>query len=441
MLSTLLAVSLALPAVGDAVAWESDFDQAFQKALTRGCPVLICINMDQEWANDELANKVYREPEFVARSKTYVCLAASVFDHPSAGAPGQCSRFVGISCAAHRKIEIKARGKFIGGSVAIAPQHIIASPKGELISREAYFVGREALYEQLDSVFAADGSLLEFESLPTPKPGTAPGRGVTVGVPLLTLKELRERIPTEVQSEQFNLISDIGKLDRMTSVRMFTEVARHDGAATALKKSAIRRLGKKGSYDTLDVLLELLEHEEIGIRISAAEGLELSELPEATEPLLGLLGRRPTEQLKCTALRAVGACGGADPRVQKALKSGLRDSTDSVRCSSALGLGYAVGAILRPGSEAKPTDAKQPIRLLTRALGDKEWQVRGAAAYALGVARVDEAREELQEMFTEDRSSKVRGCAGAAIRNLDAEGETVETLADYRGIFAVDFLR
>jgi len=435
MLSAALCLSLVLPAA-DAVVWESDFDAAFAKAVERNCPVLICINMDREWANDELANKVYREPEFVERSKKFVCMVASVFDH---AAGEECGRFSGIACAAHKKIEIKARTKFIGGSVAVAPQHIIASPKGELISREAYFNGREVLFHMLDSVFDEDGSLIEFESMPTPEKGTSPGQ--VASIPLLTLKEFRERITSDVQSEQFKLIGDIGKLDRLTSVRMFTEIARHEGAATSLKKSAVRRLGKKGSYDTLDVLLELLRHEEDDLSVAAAQALEVTELPEAADPLLELMGKRPTDALKCTLLRALGSCGGTNPKVQRALRSGLRDSSDAVRCSSALGMGYTIAAILRPGSEAKPTVAKQPTRELIKALTDTQWQVRGAAAYALGVARVEVAREELQEMFEGDRKAQVRGCAGAAIRNLDTEGNTVASLAEYRWAFSVEFLR
>lgn len=441
MLPAVLALSLALSPSADTVVWESDYDVAFEKAVERNCPVLICINMDEEWANDELANKVYRETEFVELSKKFVCMPASVFNHPTSDSPDGCGRFVGIPCAAHKLIEIQARGQFIGGSVAIAPQHIIASPKGELIAREAYFEGREPLYALLDSVFNEDGSMIEFESLPKPKKGSKANRVTSAAVPRLQLKELRERFTTNQWKEQYQLIDDIGKLDRMTSVGLFTEIALHDDAAESLKKSAIRRLGKKGSYDTLDVLLELLGDKDVDIQIAAASALEVSELPDATEPLLKLMSRRPTDVLKCTLLRALGSCSGTHPRAQKALKSGLRDSNAFVRCSSALGLGYTIAAILRPGSEAKPTDAKDPIRQLMKALTDSQSQVRGAAAYALGVARVGEARDALQKMSEKDDNAQVRACAAAAIRNLDAEGNTVGSLADFRWKFSSEFLR
>jgi hypothetical protein len=407
----------------DGVAWEKDYKQAFARAGELKVPVLVCLNMDHEWANDELANKIYQDPKFTAEASKLVCLIGSAFEHEKT-ADGHCSRFKTITCAEHKQVEIEARRQFIGGSVAIAPQHILATAKGEVIQRKAYYV---TLEELLGMIKEAEGAATGTASDVKKRLDAATEKQVN---------ELREKAKTRDWEKQWQILSEAEKIGQRPAQMLFTEIACDKKYAEEMRKNAIRRLGQKGNYDTLDTLLKLLKDQDTDIVIAAASALEVSELPQATEPMLKMIKRKPTDVLRCALLRALGACGGDEPEVRTLLIQGTHDSNGFVRCCSALGLGYA----LEGKTELDKSD-HEAVEILLKVLTDSQWTVRGAAVYAIGYARLKDCKPQLEKIAQSDAAVDVRACAEAAIKNLTLQGPPDSALIMFRWKFSNDFLR
>jgi HEAT repeat protein len=250
------------------------------------------------------------------------------------------------------------------------------------------------------------------------------------------MQELRERAKTRDLMKQFEILSEVEKLGQRPAQVLFTEVACDKKYPEEMRKHAIQRLGRKGDYDSLDTLLKLLKDDDSDIVQAAAAALEVTELPQATEPLLKLMKHKPSDVLRCTLLRALGACGGDETEVRSLLTQGTRDSNAYVRCCAALGLGYVVEG----KKELDKTD-REMVDLLLKVLGDNQWNVRGAAVYALGYARLAECKPQLEKVAQGDSSNDVRNCAQAALKNLPLEGPVDQELIRFRWKFSNDILR
>lgn len=423
MMGCLLSLVLGRSLAADLVAWEENYKQAFEHAAQLKVPVLVCLNMDHEWANDELANKIYLDPKFVAEASKVVCLMGSKFDHEKT-AEGMCARFKTITCADHKQVEIEARKQFVGGSVAIAPQHILATAKGEVILRKAYFCDLEELLQMMQ----------EAQSVQT---GSAADIKKRVDANTeKKMKELREKAKTRDMMQQFEILSEVEKLGQRAALVLFTEIASDKKYPEEMRKHAIQRLGRKGDYEALDTLLKLLKSDDTDIVMAAAGALEVTELPQATEPLLKLMKHKPSDAMRCTLLRALGACGGDESEVRALLAQATRDSNTYVRCCAALGLGYVVEG----KKELDKTD-REVVDQLIKVLGDGQWTVRGAAVYAIGYARLVECKPQLEKIMQGDGSNDVRDCAQAAIKNLPLQGPVDQELIRFRWKFSNDILR
>src|SRR5262245_30059657 len=71
------------PADPDArqILWQRDLDQALAVARAEGRALFLAVNMDGESASDRIVVENYRDPAFVADTRPFVCLVASVFRH------------------------------------------------------------------------------------------------------------------------------------------------------------------------------------------------------------------------------------------------------------------------------------------------------------------------------------------------------------------------
>lgn len=406
-------------AIAETVDWQTDYVAAFEAAKARNVPVLICLNMDRESANDELAERVYRDPDFVAACKDYVCVAGSVSEHvPS----GPCPRFGKIECAHHQSCEKKARAQFIGGSVAIAPQHILAAPTGEILARRVYTLSRKELVDLMKEATAALKLL-----------GTAPKKGVTSDA---RFKDLRERAKTRDRAKIDLVVEEVG-VAKDRAMRLFAhELVQDKKMAQDLRTGLIDRFGERGNLDSVDVLLELLADKDPDIVIAAAKALEVIEVPVAADPLLKLLKGKQTDAMVCVLLRALGACGAGREDVRDALLKKLSDSNPFVRCNAALGAGYMVAAAKLIADDRAGGDAgKKEAAALNAALGESTAEVRGAAAFALGYARVAEARPMLEKALAAEKDAGVKECIAAAVANLDAKGPPSEAFDGMRWRF------
>lgn len=429
MLGSILSLGVMLTLAADGVGWEKDYKKAFEKAGQLKVPVLVCFNMDGEWANDELANKIYRDPKFLAAASGCVCLVGSVFEHQKT-ADGMCSRFPSLTCADHKQVEKEARKQFVGGTVAIAPQHVLAASTGDVITRRAYMCTLDELCDMVKSAELALSGASATEIAKRVDENTEK-----------QMKSLREQAKTHDWQKQFELLEQIAKLGPRPSRILFTELALDKSRPEDLRKRVIGRLGSKGDYDSLETLLKLAKDDDPDIAIAAAGALEVEELPQATETLLKVYKKKPCEALRCILLRALGACGGDLDEVRGILARAAHDSNAYVRSSAALGLGYVLAGLERGAKQEPSKSDREATETLLKMLGDSQGTVRGAAVYALGYARLPGAREPLEKIGKDDNAVDVRECAQAALKNLGEKGQTDLALTCFRWKFSSDLLR
>ena len=97
-----LALLLLQGASAERIVWRGDLESALAKAKAEKLPILIAFNMDGEGANDTMVSEVYRDAKVVGRSRKFLCLVASKFDHDPVkeGDRSVCSRFGSVTCAA-----------------------------------------------------------------------------------------------------------------------------------------------------------------------------------------------------------------------------------------------------------------------------------------------------------------------------------------------------
>jgi HEAT repeat protein len=248
------------------------------------------------------------------------------------------------------------------------------TPDGEVISRKAYFAPKEELLQMMaEATLALSGSGGDVKS----RVDAASEK---------KMKELREKAKTRDWEKQYAILKEVESLGKRPAHILFTEIALDKKYAEDIRKNAISRLGVKGDFDSLDTLLKLVKDDDTDIVIAAASALEVLELPAATESILKLLKKKPSDVLRCTLLRTLGACGGDLPEVRSILYRGVHDSNAFVRCSAALGLGYILDDVeQRPKKDATKSD-REALDALLKVLSDTQWTVRGAAVYALGDA-------------------------------------------------------
>lgn len=141
LLPTFLAVLAALQLAGGPettrIHWQRDLGDALAIAAAEGRPLLLAVNMDGESACERIVREVYKDPEFVALTRGYVCLVSSVFrhaprDHDDAGRRIECPRLGEVTCGEHIALESILYDRFLGGD-RIAPRHAVVTPAGEVV--------------------------------------------------------------------------------------------------------------------------------------------------------------------------------------------------------------------------------------------------------------------------------------------------------------------
>lgn len=164
--ATALTLLAALPASArpadshgpPAVRWARSYDVAVERARETGKPLLLCVNMDDETANDELAARTYRDAEFVLAAEGTVPVIASAFRHDEGtveiDASGRrlCPRFGTVTCDEHVAIERELRARwFAGRPEVVAPQHILADSAERALAAREYGLTRDDLCELVEA--------------------------------------------------------------------------------------------------------------------------------------------------------------------------------------------------------------------------------------------------------------------------------------------------
>jgi len=127
------------------VHWQHTLDDALALARAEHRQLLIAINADGESASEAIVRERYRDPQWVAATRPFVCVIGSVFrhtprDYDADGRRIPCPRFGDVTCGEHIAMEplvyeayLKgARIDLFGEEVGrISPRHALVDPDGE----------------------------------------------------------------------------------------------------------------------------------------------------------------------------------------------------------------------------------------------------------------------------------------------------------------------
>jgi hypothetical protein len=409
-------VALAAPALaGGTIAWDADWDAAFERAAREHRPVFLAVNMDGEAANDRLAEKVYADPAVVALSQRTVNLVASRFDHAGAKT---CPRFPGIECVAHKRVDGAARqGVLVAdpNGYVVAPQHVFLAPDRRVLLSVPY----EVTAEELEWCFVAALQAFDPESAKgLSAPGRAPRRLIQGGVfdpskvPGANLvPPTREQVLELLKEVKASLWGE-GREMKILRILMSPEPEAVEYISAELKIDWFGRRGFGGGggggpagpgggagagaaamgdrQDRLmhaigvlspkvywKVVAEYLDHDDEKLRNEAVVALEQLAAPESLKTLLAAAGKEKSPKVRKDLLRAIGSAGAEDEKASKALIKALKSDKDElVRRNSVVALGW-----VSPSAEVNKT--------LADALAEGPVEMRAAAAIAMAVSRHD----------------------------------------------------
>lgn len=117
------------------IHWQRSLDDALAVAKAQGLPLLLAVNMDGESASDRVPHEQYHDPAFVAATRHFVCLAASVFrhtpnDYDADGRRIPCPRLGGCTCGEHMALEPLLHERFLADGERVAPRHAVIGVDG-----------------------------------------------------------------------------------------------------------------------------------------------------------------------------------------------------------------------------------------------------------------------------------------------------------------------
>ena len=138
---------------GATFSWSPSVAQALDRADRDGLPVLVCMSMDDERANDWLASHHYRDIELARVTREMPTLLSNPFGvgGVSSGVEhveidGVCSRYGDHACAVHRANERWCALQLFGPKVPFqVPQHILLGANGEVLLRVEFFLSEREL--------------------------------------------------------------------------------------------------------------------------------------------------------------------------------------------------------------------------------------------------------------------------------------------------------
>ncbi len=381
----MLAAILMCAVLADGVAWEHDFDAAIAAAKTRAVPIFLAFNMDGEGANDDTV-RIYKDPEFVAASKNFVCIIGSTFEH----GPAECPRFGTVTCAEHKKTEIKSREAFIGKENNIAPQHLLISPDGRILARKAYFAGKSELLKLMR---------MAAKSLRT--------SGDDIASDEKRLADLIEGARDRNAERRSLAIQELGNLEDLAARDALIALCTPKNM-DATRMEAIDALASKGNFDALPAILECLKDGNPMTVKHAIVGLEKLELPNAVAPLVKMWKSHPKAMIAREIPRALAKCAPADAEVQDLVRKACSSKDSVVKWSSII----AVASL--PKDDATAAVLKEKLK-------DGNGSTRGLAVWTIGSMRWKEFEPALIDLAKGENNADVRECIEASLRNLKIE--------------------
>jgi hypothetical protein len=144
LLALVLSVPLSRGQEGSAPAtdeshqihWQRTLEDALALQRSSGRPIFVAINTDAESASERIVRELYRDPEFVEKTRSFVCVIASPLRHTPRDFDGRGRRAVDprfgeVTSGEAQALEPAAFERWLGGE-RIAPRHALVLADGSV---------------------------------------------------------------------------------------------------------------------------------------------------------------------------------------------------------------------------------------------------------------------------------------------------------------------
>ncbi|MBI4568119.1 MAG: HEAT repeat domain-containing protein [Planctomycetes bacterium] len=423
------------PAAGEPagdVKWVTE-KEAFDLAKATGLPIMVCVNMDGEATNDRVPETLYRDPEFVRRSRSFICVMANRECHQEIDVNGVkvCSRFKTMPCSRHadhwrslvidRLQLVPANGNFI------SPQHHFYKADGSHICGKAYLESNDVLWPLMDQATeAAKPDVLQKLQPYLAIKSAAELRGKLTALVPIQRETLFQLLIDKGEGEQTKLVTTLAestatpldvRRDAVAALglpgreEMLPALARAaDDAKPEIRQAALRALARVGGKATWPILGDRLGKESVdAVRASlmALIADPMLEEPKVRAGLIVVFGREKNLGAKIALARRLAPWCESDAKVFDALNA-ERKKAAQPRLKAALW--WAIGY-------GKP--AEKPLAELSKeAAAEKQPRVREMALRAVGKmsGEPSEGYEEILTKAEEQEKEKEREAADPARR-------------------------
>ena len=419
------------PAPAKGIEWEASWEAALARAKAENRPIVVCINMDGERANDRLAKKTYKDRSVVSVSKNTVNLFASLDIHGS----GQCVRAgKGITCAEHLAVEKAVRVALgLEGSEGrvIAPQHVFTGPDGTVLLSVPYAISKgELLWCWTEAV-----RRVTPEDAPKQPSSARPPRRLVVGGvaadssgrgQALTHEELVE-LKADLQKGRFR---GAGLREQMEGILRSDDPIALELVWTVLNSPWVMRasgevppllhaIGQVGTEQFWEVLVPWCAWSQEEHRLEAVVALEQLRVPDAVKGLLDRWKREENGDVRNAIIRALAAAGAEDSKARKTVLAAAKSTKEKEADQRVHAL---IGC-------ADLADAKGVRGALEPALAKGDARTRAAAAWAVAVRREAELEDVLRAALPTETDALAREAVEAALDALGGgAGETLDDL-------------
>lgn len=401
----------AKPAPADAtataapgIAWEHDFDAAMQKAVTEKKPVFVAFLMDDEPANDETIKDHYKDPQIQKLLAKFVCLCGCIGDHPSTEAG--CAKFPGLSCQHHQAIEKKARARWLDSDLVTTPQHVFCDPEGKPLRRKVYLISKATLAKCL---------LLTLQDCMIDTSGLKVDFGKDGGEDMLEKERANvAKWLADLEGRNLELKEDaLRGLANAEDPRAMPAVLQRLGPKfeDMTRLAAIGAVGRKGNYQAVAPLLQLLGESKAPILAKVACALESIQLPEAAPALLAAAKKEKRDRVLGPLLRAAARSQPGNPEIRELCLKHVKSASAQLTGSVLVALGRL--------------DAHEKIgAALVAQLASKNVNTRGLAIWGLGRQRSPAANKALVQAQQGEKAPELLKILDQAVRH--GRGDVVE---------------
>ena len=365
--------------------WQSHWPNALRNARDVKKPLFVVFASDGE--GSEAAAKLWREEKVAEKADAFVWVLASSGKHEQSavdGGPLECLRFGRVGCADHQACLPAAARELIGAGEPLLPQQVICTGEGRILMRRAFDLKLTDLTKAMAMalrVVAADA-----------KADAAQVAGL--------LKEA-EKARSGRKEELLRKAADLGGEAALGALLDYARKGDDDTTRVAL----IGVVATPGDYLVLEALLKLARDPKQYIATAAVDALGKVRLPEAKEELRKLTAGVTGNDLG-RVLRALAACGPADPSVRDLIVKKVKGNDQNVRAHALL----AVGAM---------TPAPELEALLDKAIFDRLTVPRACATHAAGKGRFQKCRDALAKAAATETNVDMKALAETALSHLD----------------------